>query len=145
MTSTNVNEFSRRCRARANLLGNNLTKMVRRVALTVDSVMVMETPVDTGRAKSNWIVGLNHAPAGNIMPYVPGDRGSTSAENQMAALSQAEAVITGYESGRDWEIYISNHLPYIGDLNDGTSYQAPADFIQTGIATAVAAARRARL
>lgn len=143
--TTNINTFSRRIRARANLVGNSTTKMVRRVALSIDTALVMETPVDTGRAKSNWIVAINFSPDRRIQAYAPGSKGSTETANMMAALSQGERVITGYESGKDQEIYITNSLPYIGELNEGSSYQAPAMFIQTAIAAAVAAARRARL
>lgn len=145
LTGTNLNTFSRRIRARANGLGNNLTKMVRRVALIIDGAVVISTPIDTGRAKSNWIVQMNHGASNVIGPYAPGEGGSTEAANISAATAQAEAVIAGYESGRDWEIYISNNVEYIGDLNRGTSAQAGENFVEEAIALGVAAARRARL
>lgn len=145
MTKHNLNTFSRNMRRRANEIGDNATRLVRRVALTVDAAVVLGTPVDTGRAKSNWIVQIGSAPTSVIDAYVPGESGSTEASNIAAATAQAESVISGYQSGRDWEIYISNNLPYIQALNDGHSSQAPAQFIEEAVAEAVAAARRARL
>ncbi|MDX9698649.1 MAG: hypothetical protein RBT55_03665 [Rhodocyclaceae bacterium] len=138
----NLNEFTRRIRARANTLGDNLTKTVRRVAITADAAVVLGTPVDTGRARSNWIVALG-APASQVIePYSPGEAGSTEGANTQAALAQGESVITGYVSGQDMEIHITNNLPYIQRLNDGYSAQAPANFVEMAVMEAVAAARR---
>ena len=137
-----LNEFTRRIRARANTLGDNLTKTVRRVAITADAALVLGTPVDTGRARSNWIVALG-APASQVIePYSPGKAGSTEGANTQAALDQGESVITDYVAGQDMEIHITNNLPYIQRLNDGYSAQAPANFVETAVMEAVAAARR---
>lgn len=137
-----LNEFTRRIRARANAVGDKVTKAVRRVAITADAAVVMATPVDTGRARSNWIVALSAPASGVIEPYAPGEGGSTGPANTQAALDQGEQVITGYTAGHDIEIHITNNLPYIQRLNDGHSAQAPANFVETAVAEAVAAARR---
>jgi len=138
----NLNEFPRRIRARASQVGSNVTKTVRRVAITADAAVVLGTPVDTGRAKSNWIVQLN-APAEEVIDaYSPGEAGSTEGQNVQAALDQGEAVISRYQSGEGVEIHITNNLPYIQRLNDGYSDQAPANFVEEAILEAVAAARR---
>lgn len=138
----NLNEFTRRIRARANQVGSNVTKTVRRVAITADAAVVQGTPVDTGRAKSNWIVQLGSPADETIGPYSPGEAGSTEAQNVQAALDQGEAVISRYQSGEGVEIHITNNLPYIQRLNDGYSDQAPANFVEEAILEAVAAARR---
>lgn len=138
----NLNEFTRRIRARANTLGDNLTKAVRRVAITADAAVVLGTPVDTGRARSNWIVALGAPSSRTIEAYAPGEKGNTEAANTQAALDQGESVITGYVSGQDMEIHITNNLPYIQRLNDGYSAQAPANFVELAVMEAVGAARR---
>lgn len=76
-----LNEFSRRMRIRAERVSGNTTRLVRKVALTADQAVVSGTPVDTGRAKSNWIVALNGSTIETIEPYVPGKDGSTEAAN----------------------------------------------------------------
>lgn len=137
-----LRDFSRRMRVRADQIGVDTTRAVRRVAIAADQAVVSGTPVDTGRAKSNWIVQLG-SPADEIIgPYSPGEAGSTEAQNTQAALDQAEAVISRYQSGQDVEIHITNNLPYIQRLNDGYSDQAPANFVEEAILEAVAAARR---
>ncbi|QYW02124.1 minor tail protein [Stenotrophomonas phage Sonora] len=100
-----------------------------------------ETPVDTGRAKSNWIAGLGSAPAGNIEPYAEGESGSTAQSNEAAAMAQAEGVIGRYNGDLGVDIYISNNLPYIEELNKGSSAQAPAEFVETALATALSLIR----
>lgn len=137
-----LNEFNRRIRARANRLGTNVTQTVRRVALTVDAAVVQGTPVDTGRAKSNWVVQLGSPAEGVINAYSPGEAGSTEARNVQAALDQGEAVISRYQTGEGVEIHITSNLPYILPLNDGYSDQAPANFVEEAIIEAAAAVRR---
>jgi hypothetical protein len=95
----------------------------------------MGTPVDTGRARSNWIAQIGSAPDTVIDAYVPGSLGDTEAANTQAALDQAEAVIKNYKGGQ--EIHITNNLPYIQRLNDGWSSQAPANFVEQGVMEAL--------
>lgn len=118
--------------------------MVRRVALAADQAVVVSTPVDTGRARSNWIVALGDAADSPIEAYTPGEDRSTEAANTQAALAQGEAVIRGYMGGQGTSIHITNNLPYIQKLNDGSSAQAPANFVETAVQQAVAAMTRGR-
>lgn len=140
-----LNEFSRRMVVRAGRISGNTTRLVRRTALAVDAVLVSETPVDTGRAKSNWLVSLNTSLRESAEAYVPGHDGQTAAANEQAALDQAEAVISHYTSGLGMSIHITNNLPYIGELNNGSSHQAPAGFVEDGIAEAVRVINSSRI
>lgn len=115
---------------------------VRRTALAVDQTLVLSTPVDTGRARSNWVVSLSSPAPGTINPYVPGQGGSTGASNAAAAIKQAQAQISGYNGG---SIFITNNLPYIKPLNDGSSAQAPAGFVQAAVQAGIRAVKGARL
>lgn len=135
-------DFSRRIRARVKSLEGNLNQVVRKVAMAADQAVVLGTPVDTGRARSNWIVSVGSAHGDTISAYVPGEKGSTKSENTQAALDQGESVIRNYTSGRDQSIHITNNLPYIQALNDGHSEQAPANFVESAIQEAIAAVGR---
>lgn len=110
---------------------------MRRVALAADQGVVMATPVDTGRARSNWIVALGTPPSQVINAYSPGDGGSSASANTQAALDQGEAVIRDYSGEGAQEIHITNNLPYIQGLNDGNSAQAPANFVQKAVIEAI--------
>ena len=129
-----LSDFSRRITVQGRRIAENTDRLVRRVALAADQAVVMGTPVDTGRARSNWIAQIGSAPSGTVEPYAPGEAGSTTGANSQAAMDQAEAVISGYNNGQ--EIHITNNLPYIQRLNDGYSAQAPANFVEQAVAEA---------
>jgi hypothetical protein len=112
----------------------NVEKTVRKVALVVDSVVVLATPVDTGRARSNWTVTLDNAAEGVREPYSPGEGlGTGEGANAQAALNQGMATVAQYRSSNNSSIHIANNLPYIERLNDGSSAQAPAGFVQKAV------------
>lgn len=136
--------FNKRMRELGKRVDRNVPKLLRRVGLAVDQAVVTATPVDTGRARSNWRVSVNSPLEDTVEAYVPGMKGSTGGANTGAALAQGVAAVSRVDSGRD-VIYISNNLPYIGRLNDGHSAQAPAGYVQTAIGAATSTARVARL
>lgn len=139
-----LEEFSRRIKIRANLLEENTNKKVRAIALAIDQVLVTETPVDTGRARSNWIVQLGSPARSPIEPYAPGEGlGKGETANAQAAMNQGAAVIGQRRLGQD--IYISNNLPYIKKLDEGSSAQAPAGYIDKGIQAGIRAGRKVKL
>lgn len=83
------------------------------MAMAIYQKLIEATPVDTGRARSNW--WMDTAPSVTIIE--PDDTSS--------GMAQAASMM-----GRNIElgstIYISNNLPYIQRLDDGYSGQAPA-------------------
>lgn len=104
--------------------------VVRKVVIDVVANLVRApdeggTPVDTGWARSNWLVNI-----GAPHPGVIGSR---------EAVSPHPSPITkmlGYRLGFG-RVFISNNVPYIGRLNDGYSQQAPAGFVQRAIEKAI--------
>lgn len=135
--------FSRRMNVLANRLVSGADRLTRKVALVADQVIVSETPVDTGRAKSNWIVNLDAPASDTIEAYAPGEQGTTEGQNIQAALDQGSTVIANYRTGS--EIHITNNLSYIQPLNDGSSDQAPANFVETAIQEAVNAVQSSHI
>ena len=99
-----------------------VNREARALGINLLNGLVMLTPVDTGRAKGNWFVGLNKS-----VRTIEEDR------RQSAALSEGLSVIGGAKSIKYPEIVLSNNLPYIEPLNTGTSDQAPSMFIETEI------------
>lgn len=137
----------RRFAIRIGKIGDNVQKnsekLIRKVALSVDSTVVTATPVDTGRARSNWQVEIGRAAKGVIDAYVPGEEGSTAGPNTQMALALGAAAIATYKAGES--IHLTNNLPYIGALNDGHSAQAPVGFVETAVLNGVAQVKGARL
>lgn len=94
----------------------NVEATVRRVALDLLGTIKILTPVDTGRARSNW-----HLEVGvrDIVLVEPG--------------GDLPADVSNYRI--DKTIFISNNLPYIQALEDGHSQQAPKGMVKDAIAT----------
>lgn len=133
--------FSKRMRRRAQNVERNVDQMTRQTALAIHATVVMATPVDTGRARSNWHIGLGAPPdAGNEEPFVPGgEGGSNGAANAQMSIAAAKAAVSDRRPGQ--AIFISNNLPYIGRLNEGWSAQAPAGFVEKAVANGVETVR----
>lgn len=81
--------------------------------------LIDETPVDTGRAVSNWQI---HHGANNpveIEPYVPGEGGYTAEPCRTAAKRVARIDLNKWDKRSD--LHIVNHVYYVPYINDGTS------------------------
>jgi len=69
------------------------------------------TPVDTGRARNSWIL--------------------TEKENKFIGNGQGASNLLGAPSEESiTPLYITNGTPYIESLNEGSSKQAPARFVE---------------
>ena len=86
--------------------------------------IVKRTPVDTGRARGNWMVSLGSAVEAVV------DSGPTISDGQStpsALINQGMSTISKSKPGQD--IVISNNLPYIVRLEEGHSKQAPTGMV----------------
>lgn len=138
-------QFSKRMASLGERVAQEADRTVRAAALAADQAVVLATPVDKGRARSNWLVELDAPARTTIEAYAPGSGGSTAGPNTTAALAQGQPVIASYDGDRNSGIAISNNLPYIEALNDGHSRQAPAGFVKKAVQAAVKQVQGARL
>lgn len=120
---SDLGQFAKRMRKLGKTIERNSDEAVRRVALAVDSTVVLATPVDTGRARGNWQVELNTPAVGATNALSPSGR---------EAIDQGKSTIANYKGGNA-SVNITNNLPYIGKLNEGHSAQAPAGFVEKAI------------
>lgn len=86
----------------------------RAISLRVLSGVVLRTPVDTGRARANWQVAIGAGRSGEVESE---DKGGGST---ITAGGQTIAGQKGFD-----QVALTNNLPYIGKLEDGSSKQAP--------------------
>ncbi len=86
------------------------------------------TPVDTGWARANWIPQI-----GSPRQSAEGSREAVSSGAQDAGVA---LVATAYKREQG-PVFISNNVPYIVLLNEGSSKQAPRGFVQNAITKAV--------
>jgi len=124
--------FARRIDAIGKGIAKNAHEKV--IAATIFAMrnLALRTPVDTGRARANWLVGINRPrrEVKNKGALV----GTVAAGQAAAAASKAGDTV-----------YISNNLPYINRLNDGWSGQAPPGFVEASVRDAILAARRIKI
>ncbi len=109
----------------SNLTVDTTIKLVQQLAL-------IETPVDTSQALSNWDVSYSFRPHSFLPPYVEGEAGSTRNASGKATVDAAKFALEGRKVGQ--VIYLSNNAPYIRKLAyEGSSSQAPSGWVQRSV------------
>lgn len=93
------------------------------------------TPVDTSAALSNWRLSINEPLRRFIDAHNPGVFGSTAVASIQETVALARITAGMGKAGQLY--WLSNNAPYIIDLNNGSSKQAPVLFIQKTIANSV--------
>ena len=139
MPDSQYRRFDGDIRELARQLDASVELVTRRIALQLFTGIVEKTPVDTGRARSNWGIGIG-APA-------PPPSGAITAEEEARiirsgvnqpfssitaeAIQEANAALLGVDGKQP--VHITNNLPYIIRLNEGHSQQAPAGFVEATV------------
>lgn len=120
-------QFARRFRIIAEKVKENTVKNVKKAAIAADQAAVLATPVDTGRARANWLVSIG-------TPEYKYDDEATEGDVQ-SSLSQAQSTVAEYKLGSGG-IFITNSVPYIVPLENGSSAQAPQGMTEAAIQAA---------
>ena len=111
-------------------IAEEINREARALSLNLLAGLTRVTPVDTGRARGNWFVGVNRT-----------IRDIDKERRARDAMSEGQSNI-GQAAKLDYpEVVLSNNLPYIERLNDGYSTQAPSKFIEKEIDRVVNAKR----
>lgn len=120
--------FSEKIRQAAQNIERNSVEIQKDIAMRVLTEVVQATPVDTGRAISNWLVESGSAPSYHLdEAHTPGQSGTTRESNIQQTVDIGDKRIASHRKG---ELHITNNLDYIADLNEGSSKKAPAHFVQ---------------
>jgi hypothetical protein len=104
----------------ADKLKLDLETVSRKAAADLFTAVVVRSPVDTGRFKSNWNFSLD-AP----------DSSTSGSDNQARGLTEAGKAATMRIGG---VAYLSNGLPYAKRLEYGYSKQAAAGMVRVSAA-----------
>ncbi len=114
---------------------NRLTsRVVTKITLDTTANLIEATPVDTGWARANWVPSIGQPALKDLPPKRPDD--GQVVVGAVTEQQGAMAKLIGYtlKMGR---VFVTNNVPYILRLNDGTSTKAPPGFVQQAIAKAV--------
>jgi hypothetical protein len=95
-------------------LTETINSLARIQALDTTTELKRETPVDTGRAKNSWLLTDSRD------RFKDAKSSPTGVYNVLPPVSKTEIET----------LYVTNGTPYIEDLNQGSSRQAPARFVE---------------
>lgn len=112
-----------------------LDRIVRKLVLDCVAELVPATPIDTGWARSNWVPRIGR-PFAELAGSYPGTGGSLNFGPQNGGL----ASVAGSYQAAFGPVFITNNVPYIVLLNEGSSRQAPKGFIRQALERAIAKA-----
>lgn len=104
----------------------------RQLVLRIHEGLVRDTPVDTGWARSNWLLAI-----GSPILKPAGSKNKLNGSVQAAGV----AAILGWKFSQG-PAYDTNNVPYMRKLNGGSSRQAPPGFIEKTVQAAVAVSNR---
>lgn len=99
-------------------------KITRVATLELFSGVIKATPVDTGRARGNWQTTVGSPAKGRL------EREDKSGSE---AIAEVEAKTP---EGAGQVTMLTNNLPYIDELEFGSSKQAPQGMVRTNLARA---------
>ena len=113
----------------------DISRTMSAVMIRAYEAVVLATPVDTYHAASNWILSV-----GSPYTGVDGSRDAVSTAQQDQGLQEA----TRFDVGRHGKIFLRNNVEYLPFLDQGSSQQAPADFVANAFQSALIGQPRGR-
>ena len=134
-------EFNRRMQKIVRNIAANGDRIGRAAMTAFITVAVENTPVSTGRARSNWAGSIGAPVFLDVIPETPLGEGEASS----IALGRTLAAISVWRATTGAALFITNGVPYIGSLDDGSSAKAPAGMSSLGLIAAQAVIARGRL
>jgi hypothetical protein len=120
-------------------LATAIERVVRRVSGEVVLELSTATPIDTHLAASSWIAAVGQRPEGlEALEDATGPRASREALVPLADSLQSAGLeaLTSFRLEHG-SVHIVNPVPYIGDLDEGSSPQAAPGFTAAAIERAV--------
>jgi hypothetical protein len=130
--ATTMRGFAKTMRDLSKQIPVRAGQIVADIGYRVLTTVVVGTPVKTGYARSQWLVGVGAEPQGASGILAAG-----------AVIARGRSVLKNPPP--DADVNIVNNASYIGDLNAGTSRQAPVGFVEIAVIQAVRGLRDAVL
>lgn len=121
VSSTNQAQFSSTIAEFADKLRIKAGALQKKITFDMHKDIMERTPVDTGRARANWMASVGEPSKDvNLYPNV-----KSTGNPQIAAPMPPPLDIDGTKDS-----YIINNLPYIKALDEGHSKQAPNGMVK---------------
>jgi hypothetical protein len=126
--------FSLDIKAFAERVEKNADQVISKVCLDLLSDIVLNTPVDTGRARANWQCSIGAPASGEVSYNSDAGKGIAAPKESGASAYAIAAGATSVASAPRNIFWITNNLPYINRLEfDQWSNQAPSGMVRLAI------------
>lgn len=119
--SAMVSKFAKQAPEQANAV-------IRKSTLELFTDIIMDTPVDEGRARGNWQLSFGQPTGGTV--DAAGDKESDT-RSSSPTVSEVTNKLNADRSNLD--IYLSNNLPYIKGLEYGRSRKSPRGMVRKNL------------
>jgi hypothetical protein len=122
---------------------SKMDQVVRKVSLELLGRVVLKSPVDSGRFRSNWQVSIGTRPSGTVSyagTETIGERAGNKGPVYEATIAKSRGIANTANAGDT--IYIANNLPYAMRLEEGYSGQAPAGMVTLAVQEFAATLKR---
>ena len=119
----------------ADELEQAIERTIRALGINITAELIETTPVDTGWARANWVPNAGSPFTGNS-ELLDAEAQRAAVPGQVASQTAASSSLIRYKLS-DGDIFISNNVPYIVRLNEGSSMKAPSGFVQQSIARTI--------
>lgn len=145
-TSHSGASFRRRMNFIADLVSRNIVVGVQNAALRAGETAVASTPVKTGAARASWNATVD-APNPKSVEAPLGEDVEVSAAAEAASAEALINIANGVArfTRLNRAIYVSNGNPYIVNLDQGSSRQAPSGMSRAAVLAALDSLRRSHL
>ena len=119
----NLRELGIALGLRGEELEDAITDTVRLASIAALSSATLGTPIDEGRAKGNWFVASGSPDHSSIDDSRKGKGKGEAKPIESKTILRANPVIKAWKVGQG-SIFITNNLPYVVKLDEGSSVQA---------------------
>lgn len=101
------------------------TTVFRKIALDLDQSVVLDTPVDTGRARGNWFPSINTPSQEN------NNDKSRYSKNGASVTNRIKEKLSSLHFGQVF--WLTNNVEYILELEAGKSKQSPEGMVDRNL------------
>ncbi len=121
MPPNSIEQFDLQVAEFARKLNLAVADVQKSIALDLYARLVKKNPVDTGRARGSWTMATNRVDR-SVLP-----------ERRTSLPPYPEPVVTPPAIQVGDTVWISNNVPYIGELERGHSQRAPHGFVKLSV------------
>jgi hypothetical protein len=121
----NYGSFSRSVENFADCFDLEIEDAVDALVMQLTEDIILSTPVDEGTARANWNASLGYPDKSHDL--------NLNDETGISTVNDAAAIVKAFSNGEDGTYYLTNSLPYIEYLENGSSSKNPKGMLKVNV------------